>query len=148
MAEISIFMKRLIALLFLLPLALASCEINRNISRDARFKNLVGRPIVTRVPLKLYEIDYQLNGLKDRYALGGEVGGQPLVGIVPTGYSVFFEKAMRRDIPDASFERLDGVVEFRGKSYLISYFLGLSGKSSSDFWKGLRYDFVIPDSPN
>jgi len=121
---------------------MASCAIKNDISRDGRFKTLVGHPIKTKAPLKLYQINYQLNGYSDRYELGGEVLGQPLVGIVPVGHSVLFERAIRRSSPDVSVERLEGVILFQGKSYPISYDLGLSDQDSSNFWKGLHYDFI------
>ena len=108
------------------------------------FKTVVGHPIKTKVPLKLYQLDFQLNGLKDRYEFGGEVGGQQLVGVVPAGHTVIFEKAVQHKSSDVTFERLDGKIEFQGKSYPISYFLGTSNCKISDCWKGLRYDFVLP----
>ena len=127
-------------------LLLAACATTKDISGDSRFVYLIGHPVKTRVPLKLYQINYQLNSYSDRYELGGEVGGLPLVGIVPAGHSVLFDKAIRRNGSDASFERLEGRIKLHGASYPISYDLGLSGRDPTDVWKCLHYDFQFPVS--
>ena len=140
-------MTKALALLLLFSISLVSCAQRINISKDARFKNLVGCTISSRVPLKLYEIDYQIDGYRDRYSLGGEVGGQPLVGIVPAAHPVFFEKAIRRIGVGGSSEYLEGVIKFEKRAYPFAYHLGLSGGKTSDYMKGLHYDFVFPYAP-
>jgi len=64
------YMTKTIAFILVISSILASCSAKMDISKDSRFKNLVGHSVTTRVPLKLYEIDYQLDGYKDRYSLG------------------------------------------------------------------------------
>ena len=130
--------------LLLLSFIFASCVTKLNISNENGLKKMIGHSVNTRIPLKLYELNYQISGYKNRYELGGNVLGQPLVGVVPAGHSVFFEKAICRNGPAASTEHLEGNLEFRGKNYPIAYFLGLRNQDSSRIWKGLNYDFVIP----
>ena len=74
----------------LVTLFLASCG-NMDISNETKFKNLVGHSIVLRRPQNLYEIDYQLNGYRDRYELGG-YGTEPLVGVVLQVILFFLKK--------------------------------------------------------
>jgi len=138
-------MKKITVFHLLLSFLLVGCSTKIDISSNARFKNLIGHSLNTRVPLKLYEIDYQLSGSKNRYELGGNVLGRPLVGILPKGNSVLFERAVCRNGWSASTEHLEGAIKFRGETYPITYFLGLRGQDSYSFWKGLDYDFVIPE---
>jgi hypothetical protein len=132
----------LIAFLFLM-----SCSMTMDISKDSRFKDIVGHAITTKMRLRLYEINPSLDSYRDRYKLGGNILGEPLVGMIPTGQSVYFERAIRRSGVEVSSEYLEGKVEYRKRTYSIAYGLGLSDGNCKDFWTGLHNDFNFSTSP-
>ena len=137
-------MKPTPAILLMFTLFLGSCVTKIDISKEALFKNVVGRPIRTKTPLNLYEIDFQLNGYKDRYQLGGQISAQPLVGIIPTGSSVFFDRAIRRTDMGVSSLYLEGCIPFQTKTYPIACFLGMSNADSKNILIGLHSDYELP----
>jgi len=106
----------------------------------------VGHALVTRVPLRLYEIDYQLNSYRDRYDIGDQVLGQPLVGIVPAGHPVLFQRIISFNGIDEKKLSLEGIIDFRGKTYPIAYSMSAGEDDVGDVWKSLHYNFVIPAS--
>jgi hypothetical protein len=118
-----------------------------DVSKDPRFQNIVKRSITTKRPLRLYDINPSLDSYRDRYQLGGNIMGEPLVGIVPTGRSVYFERVIRRNGVNVSSEYLEGTVEYKNKMYPIAVFLGLSEGNCKDFWTSLHYNYNIPTSP-
>ncbi len=139
-------MKKNIAFLLFLPLLLFSCALKTDVTKTSRYRAAVGHTLVTKVPLKLYDIDYQLNGYRDRYDIGDQVLGQPLIGIVPAGHPLLFQRIIWFSSLDTSKQSLEGIIDFRGKTYPIAYDLSDSENDESNMWKSLHHDFVIPFS--
>ena len=140
-------MGKLHPLLLLMPLFLAACT--HDVSRHSPFAALLGHPVTTRVPLQLAEPNIEL-ARENKCYLAGSISGYPLVGTIPAGHPVLFQKDKCYNGLDSSEEYLTGTVEFRGKTYPFAYFitawdLETNAEAESDVWKPLRYDFVLPD---
>src|SRR4051812_6978773 len=95
----------------------SSCTYSMNIGNEPVYKWIVGKPVLLKRPMNLNEIDFNLNGYTNRHDLGSQVGGIPLVGTVPAGHKVLFERAVRKRGPSATSDYLEGSIDFQGRSY-------------------------------
>jgi hypothetical protein len=51
--------------------------------------------------------------------------GVPLIGVIPPGHHVYFERAVRRDgFNQPGSENLEGSISFKGVAYPICYSVG------------------------
>lgn len=137
-------MKVLNYVFFFSALVLSSCTMMTNITKGSKYGAIVGRPLVIKNPMKLYEIDFQLNGYKDRHDIGSDVGGQPLVGLVQPGETLIFDRIVRFSTVDAQHLSAEGTIRFNGKSYPIAFHLIDGDSAEKDNWKTLEYYFVNP----
>jgi hypothetical protein len=142
------FMRKTATLFLLLPLVFAGCDVVTDVSRHGDFKAILGHPIITRRPMQLHELDYTLNKYDDKYALDSGSQGMPLVGVIPKGHPVLFEKVLHRTGFDTDDLYLVGTLEFHGKTYPITYSSVAFDPEKTGHQllrESLRYDFVIPN---
>ncbi|HWB58540.1 MAG TPA: hypothetical protein VG733_03570 [Chthoniobacteraceae bacterium] len=140
-------MRKIAALFLLLPLVFTGCDIVTPVSKRGDFKSLSGDPVITRKPMQLHELDYALNKYDDRYELDSGSQGMPLVGVIPKGHPVFFQKVLHRTGFNTDDIYLVGTLEFRGKTYPITYSpAGLDPEKYNyqSLRESLSYDFVVP----
>lgn len=90
--------------------------------------------MVTRVPMRLYEPDYQRTGWDDLYYLTTtDFGDEGLLGVVGTGTEVTFERAILEKGGGGSWEMLEGQIGYEGVLYPIGYNLGMT--AYPDGWR-------------
>jgi len=134
-------MKILISFLLLISLFLIPCFGQPKVSREVTVKDIIGYPVRLKRPLRLYEINYQLSGYKNRYLFGANIHDQPLVAIIPAGHIVCFDKIVERSGLNAAGEGLEGSIKFNGKIYPIYFSLGL-GDSPENIRKSINFNFL------
>jgi len=115
--------------------------------KRSKIQRYCGQVYYHEAATNIYSLNARIDGYTDRYSIGSGLKGQPLVGILPAGKSIYFERAIRRGSVNASSEYLEGTIEYKTKTYPISWFLGLSDGNTKDFWTSLHYDLNIPTSP-
>ena len=129
--------------------ALSACSMNTNITSDSRFINIIGIPIRTKTPLRLYAIDYQRSGNRDRCDFTEtEYVGDELIGVVPAGHPVRFDKVFRRNEAGGSWERMEGEITFCGKIYPIAYDLGPIGYGDACWHRVFKSFDIKEGQPN
>lgn len=127
-------MKAFTHLSFMAAIPLVACTFNSDISNDIRLSPLIGKPLITKEPLRLYGIDYQRSSNEDLYDLTKvNYGDEDLIGMIPVGSNVRFEKAMKRSGGGRAWERFEGQVSYKDESYTIAYNLGLA--AYPDGWR-------------
>jgi len=135
-------MKKLSFLLLFVSFLLCACS-HVDISHQSDFRNIVGHYITTKTPQNLYQIDYQLNGYKDRYDLGDDQKGNTLVGVVPPGSSVFIERAVADMGINSVNQYFEGTLEFDGKRYPVAISFLPDGTIGFKFWKWMNANYTI-----
>ena len=116
---------------------------------DPRFKAILGRDVLTKRPLRLYRIDPNLTGdnthhcvIAGYYPFSETDSGQ--IGVIPKQHAVRFDKLRRTRALSAGSESLIGTVRFEGKTYPISYKLGLIGDDTNAGWRRIYLSFDMP----
>jgi hypothetical protein len=122
------------ALLLLLPLFLAACDID--VTRNPKYSAVIGHPITNKVPLFLYK---PVDGY---YCLDTTNPGKGGVGELPVGHPILFKSVSQYTNFDVETETLYGTTEFQGKTYPVCYECG--DGVDADLRQGLHYVFGIP----
>ncbi len=105
-------------------LTLIICSITTNISREARFQDVVGHELRTRKTLYMYKPEYsstypdlrtfyQFHGSKDEGARGS-----PII-VVPAGHLVKFTKVLSKHGIDGGREDMFGEITLQGTTYPV-----------------------------
>jgi len=131
-----------------MPLLFAGCDVVTDASKHGDLKAILGHPLITRKPMQLHKLDYALNKYDDKNELDSGSHGMPLVGVIPKGHPVFFQKCLHRTGFNTDDLYLVGTLEFHGKTYPITYSPGAWDQEKSDdqlLRESLSYDFVLPD---
>jgi hypothetical protein len=138
-------MKLFVFLITSFALVLTSCMINSDISNDPRMVPIVGKHVNTKVPLRLYGINFQDTRNRDFYNLTSvDAGSEDLVGFVPVGSRVFFERALIRSGGGVSRESLVGQLKYKGKTYPFTYNLGIT--DYPNLWRRVYDDFDVSEA--
>ncbi|MDB6005191.1 MAG: hypothetical protein JWR15_2178 [Prosthecobacter sp.] len=116
-----------------------------NITKDARFAQVMGREIPAKKALYLSKPD---NGRPDDMRPLYDVsdtspGPRGLAAVVPAGTRVRFHRGVRKNGMGDSAEYLIGGLTLKGRTYPIDYYLGCS--VYPDGWRRMYDAFVIKE---
>lgn len=138
-------MKRLTRSLLLAAasLALPGCVMmlltmgNKDISKDPRFTQVLGREIRTKVEMRLYAPDNRRpDDMREIYDLTNAMSGpENRVAVVPAGHAV------RKDGLGGSSEYLFGEITIHGRTYPMKYYL--TSDVYPDAWRRMYEVFVL-----
>jgi hypothetical protein len=98
---------------------------NKDISKDARFAQVLGREIRTKVEMRLYAPDNRRpDDMREIYDLSNVMSGpENRVAVVPAGHVVRFDRAVRKDGLGSSSEYLFGEITIHGRTYPMNFYL-------------------------
>lgn len=101
--------------------------------------------------MRLYQLSESSRSLSDAAfdLTAAEAIGDPdrrLVGTVQPGQKVTFDRAFTSKASGETQEWLVGVMEFKGKTYRIQYFLGFQGYGGFTGWRRIfkSFDLGVP----
>lgn len=116
---------------------------NKDISKDARFAQVLGREIRTRVEMRLYAPDNRRpDDMREIYDLTNVMSGpENRVAVVPAGHVVRFDRAVRKNFFDGSSEYLFGEITIHGRTYPMNYYLSTS--VYPDGWRRMYEVFAV-----
>ena len=125
--------------LVLAALMNASCESTGRVSSDARFANVIARGVRTKRALYLYPPGIGVSDKGGRYALSegffsSKEGKWDYVAKVPAHHPVRFEQVRKTYDITGGGEYLLGSLNLHGKTYPVSYWLGLLNDGSKAGW--------------
>jgi hypothetical protein len=125
--------------------ALVLCFIDTDLSKDPRFKNVVGHEIRTKQTLYLDAPDNRRpEKLRHVYDLDAtSMGKEVLAAVVPVGHPVKFTKVIRKHVIDHTADYMYGEITLKGRTYPISLFLGIS--LFPDEWRKIHDMFEIEE---
>ena len=116
---------------------------NKDISKDARFAQVLGREIRTKVEMRLYAPDNRRpEDMRHVYDLTNVMSG-PVnrVAVVPAGHAVRFDRAVRKNGLGGSSEYLFGEIIIRGRTYPMNYYL--TSDVYPDAWRRMYGVFEV-----
>ena len=131
-------------------LALPGCSLlmiclmgDRDISKEARFAQVLGGEIRTKKEMRLYAPDnrcpddmrrvYNLTDVRD--------GAEGLTAVVPKGHRVRFDRAVEKNGLGGASEHLYGEITLHGQTYPMYYYL--SSSVYPDAWRRMYGVFEI-----
>lgn len=134
----------------IVSLGLSGCSFvelfyDSNVSKDPRFKGVLGHEIHTRKKLRLYAPNArQPDRQRQYYDLTDSIGGSEiLIAVVPAGHPVKFTQVLRQNLMGDGKEDLYGEITLKGTTYPIKSSLGLT--SRPDDWREMYQMFVIKE---
>jgi hypothetical protein len=135
-----------LCVLLLGALMSASCESTSRVSSDARFASAIARGMKTKRALHLYPPGIGVSDSGESYSLSAGLfssreGAWDYVATVPAHHPVCFEQVRKTYDITGGGEYLLGSLELRGKTYRVSYWLGLLNDDSKAGWKGFYKSF-------
>lgn len=118
---------------------------NKDISKDARFAQVLGREIRTKVEMRLYAPDNRRpDDMREIYDLSNVMSGpENRVAVVPAGHVVRFDRAVRKNFFDGSSEYLFGEITIHGRTYPMNYYLSTS--VYPDGWRRMYAVFAVQE---
>ncbi len=116
---------------------------NKDISKEARFAQVLGREIRTKVEMRLYAPDNSSHDdMRAIYDLSNVMSGpENRVAVVPAGHVVRFDRAVRKHFFDGSSEYLFGEITIHGRTYPMYYYLSTS--VYPDGWRRMYEVFAL-----
>jgi hypothetical protein len=131
-------------------LGFSSCALvlgafDTDVTKDPRFRNVVGHEIRTKQTLYLYAPDNRRpEKIRHIYDLVETKGyNEVLTAVVPAGHPVRFDKVLRKNGIESTSEDMYGEITIKGNTYPISYFLGTS--LFHDGWRRMFDAFAIQE---
>jgi hypothetical protein len=128
---------------------LTGCGMTTETRSDSRFKRILGHEILTKRPLRLYRINFNLtednthhNITAGYYPFSETDSGE--IAVIPKNHAVRFDKLRRTHSVSGGSEYLLGTLNYKGTTYPISYSVGLTGDSSNADLKSFYLSFEIP----
>ena len=116
---------------------------NKDISKDARFAQVLGREIRTKVEMRLYAPDNRRpDDMREIYDLSNVMSGpENRVAVVPAGHAVRFDRAVRKDGLGGSSEYLFGEITIHGRTYPMKFYL--TSDVYPDAWRRMYEVFAL-----
>jgi hypothetical protein len=111
------------ALMLAISVLLPSCTLSEK--HNSRYKGYIGTSVYAKTPIWLYKnVNFQ-NGPGKGYALKNSnvFGNDGLVGILPTGHPVTFNKAYQSYDLASGATWLEGTTVFKGNDYYVQFAL-------------------------
>ena len=118
---------------------------NKDISKDARFAQVLGREIRTKVEMRLHAPDNRRpEDMRHVYDLTNVMSG-PVnrVAVVPAGHTVRFDRAVRKKDLGGYAEHLFGEITIHGRTYPMHFYLTCD--VYPDAWRRMYAVFVLPE---
>lgn len=116
---------------------------NKDISKEARFTQVLGREIRTKVEMRLYAPDNRRpDDMREIYDLSNVMSGpENRVAVVPAGHVVRFHRVLRKDGLGGSSEYLFGEITIHGRTYPMKFYL--TSDVYPDAWRRMYEVFAL-----
>jgi hypothetical protein len=111
---------------------------------DPRFNGIFRHTVYTKESMKIYEPSKQLTGDAEYHWLTSGTHPFPVSVILPKGHPVTFHKLRIIQRSGGAEEELLGTTVFQGKTFRVSYSLGLAGNNTDMGWRRIYVSFRIP----
>jgi hypothetical protein len=112
---------------------------------DHRFNKIFGKEIKAKRPINLYQIDFNLSNIPNHHAITVGDFPVPVIGNLPAGHTVIFDKIARLRGYNGGDDSLLGTTVFKGKTYPVVYWLGFRNDETISGWTAMYKDFNIDD---